>query len=49
MNAILDEPLVTDTDWSAVIIPNATIEDLDELAIAKAKVMFKKVHNRIPV
>lgn len=48
MNAILDEPLVTDTDWSAVIVPNATIEDLDELAIAKAKVMFKKVHNRIP-
>jgi len=48
MNAILDEPLVTDTDWSAVIVPNATIDDLDELAIAKAKVMFKKVHNRIP-
>lgn len=48
MNAILDEPLVTDTDWSAVIVPNATINDLDELAIAKAKVMFKKVHNRIP-
>ena len=48
MNAILDEPLVTDTDWSAVIVPNATIEDFDELAIAKAKVMFKKVHNRIP-
>ena len=47
-NAILDEPLVTDTDWSAVIVPNATIDDLDELAIAKAKVMFKKVHNRIP-
>ena len=48
MNAILDEPLVTDTDWSAVIVPNTTIDDLDELAIAKAKVMFKKVHNRIP-
>lgn len=48
MNAILDEPLVTDTDWSAVIVPNATIDDLDELAVAKAKVMFKKVHNRIP-
>lgn len=48
MNAILDEPLVTDTDWSAVIVSNATIDDLDELAIAKAKVMFKKVHNRIP-
>lgn len=48
MNAILDEPLVTDTDWSAVIVQNATIDDLDEVAIAKAKVMFKKVHNRIP-
>ena len=48
MNAILDEPLVTDTDWSAVIVSNATIDDLDELAIAKAKVMFKKVHTRIP-
>lgn len=48
MNSILDEPLVTDTDWSAVIVPNATIDDLDELAVAKAKVMFKKVHNRIP-
>ena len=48
MNAILDEPLVTDIDWSAMIVPNATIDDLDELAVAKAKVMFKKVHNRIP-
>ena len=48
MNAILDEPLVTDTDWSAVIVSNATIDDLDEVAIAKAKVMFKKIHNRIP-
>ena len=48
MNAILDEPLVTDTDWSAVIVSNATIDDLDEVAIAKAKVMFKKVHSRIP-
>ena len=48
LNAILDEPLFTDTDWSAVIVPNATIEDLDEVAIAKAKVMFKKVHSRIP-
>ena len=48
LNAILDEPLFTDTDWSAVIVPNATINDLDEIAIAKAKVMFKKVHSRIP-
>lgn len=48
LNAILDEPLIIDTDWSAVIVQNATIDDLDEVAIAKAKVMFKKVHSRIP-
>lgn len=48
LHTILDEPLVTDTDWSAVIVPNATIDDLDEVAIAKARVMFKKVHSRIP-
>ncbi|MBD5211297.1 MAG: AAA family ATPase, partial [Bacteroidales bacterium] len=35
-------------DWSAEIVPKATIDDLDEVAIAKAKMMFKKVHNRIP-
>ena len=45
---ILDEREST-YDWSAVVVEDATIEDLDELAIAKAKVMFKKVHNRIPV
>ena len=48
LNAILDEPLFTGSDWSAEIVPNATIDDLDEVAIAKARVMFKKVHNRIP-
>ncbi len=48
LNAILDEPLFTGSDWSAEIVPNATIDDLDELAIAKARVMFKKVHSRIP-
>ncbi len=35
-------------DWSAEIVPNATIDDLDEVAIAKARMMFKKVHSRIP-
>ncbi len=35
-------------DWSAEIIPDATIDDLDEVAIAKARKMFKKVHSRIP-
>jgi ATP-dependent DNA helicase RecG len=31
-------------DWTAQLVPNATIDDLDDLAIATAKVMFKKVH-----
>ena len=35
-------------DWSAEVIEDATIEDLDEVAIAKARKMFKKVHSRIP-
>lgn len=35
-------------DWSAALVPNATIDDLDEVAIAKARKMFKKVHSRIP-
>lgn len=48
MAAILDEPIFNDTDWSAQIVSDATIEDLDEVAIAKARKMFKKVHNRIP-
>lgn len=37
-----------DPDWSAEIVSDATIEDLDEVAIAKARKMFKKVHTRIP-
>lgn len=36
-------------DWSAEIVPNAMLDDLDEVAIAKARKMFKKVHSRIPV
>ena len=48
MSAILDEPIFCETDWSAQIVPDATIDDLDEVAIAKARKMFKKVHNRIP-
>ena len=35
-------------DWSAQIVADAMIEDLDEVAIAKARMMFKKVHSRIP-
>ncbi|MBR6282787.1 MAG: putative DNA binding domain-containing protein [Muribaculaceae bacterium] len=32
-------------DWSAQLVPNASIDDLDELAIATARVMYKKVHS----
>lgn len=31
-------------DWSAELVESATIEDLDELALATARIMFKKVH-----
>ena len=48
MTAILDEPIFHETDWSSQIVPDATIEDLDEVAVAKARKMFKKVHSRIP-
>lgn len=43
--AILEEPVFAAKDWSAEIAPNATIADLDELAVAKARIMFKKVHS----
>ena len=48
MSAILDEPIFSETDWSAQIVADAMIEDLDEVAIAKARMMFKKVHSLIP-
>lgn len=36
-------------DWSAEIVPDATIADLDELALATARIMYKKVHgSKIP-
>jgi len=47
--AILEEPVFETKDWSAEIVPNAVLTDLDELAVAKARVMFKKVHaSKIP-
>lgn len=47
--AILEEPVFEAKDWSAEIVPNAVLTDLDELAVAKAHVMFKKVHaSKIP-
>lgn len=42
---ILEEPVFKAKDWSAEIVPNATMADLDELAVAKARIMFKKVHS----
>lgn len=48
MAVILEEPIYTAKDWSAEIVPNANINDLDEVAIAKARKMYKKVHDRIP-
>ena len=48
MSTLLDKPIFSETDWSAQIVSDATIDDLDEVAIAKARMMFKKVHSRIP-
>ena len=48
MSVILEEPIYTAKNWSAEIVPDATIDDFDEVAIAKARMMFKKVHSRIP-
>lgn len=42
-DAIRQQPPIP--DWTAQLVPNATINDLDELAVATAKVMFKKVHS----
>ena len=36
------------SDWSARIVKDATLDDLDELAVAKARIQYKKVHERIP-
>lgn len=48
MAVILEEPIYTAKDWSAEIASDATVDDLDEVAVAKARMMFKKVHSRIP-
>lgn len=46
LNAILEEnsPVF---DWSAEIIQNATLEDLDATALAKARTEYKTVHPRL--
>lgn len=46
LNAILEENSRT-VDWSAQIIPNATIDDLDPRALEKARSEYKVVHPRL--
>jgi ATP-dependent DNA helicase RecG len=42
LEAILREPILTNDDWSAQIVPNASIDDLEPLAIEKARKEFKE-------
>ena len=44
-SAILSEPLSNIEDWSAAIVPDAAIDDLDPAAIAKARENYK---NKFP-
>ena len=39
----------TYADWSAAVVPEATLKDLDPDALAKARVEYKKKHPRQPV
>lgn len=43
-DAILREPISRSEDWSAQIIPAATLSDLEPIAIAKARVEYKEKH-----
>ncbi len=43
MDEIRNQP--PKNDWSAELVPNATLADLDELALASARIMYKKVHS----
>lgn len=43
MDAILSEPLI-EKDWTATIIPDATLDDLDPDAIAMAREKYKEVY-----
>ncbi|MBL4862235.1 MAG: putative DNA binding domain-containing protein [Crocinitomicaceae bacterium] len=45
-DAILKEPIELNDDWSAQIINGATIADLDEEAITKAREEYKKKNSR---
>ena len=46
LNAILEENSPT-FDWSAEIVPNATLEDLDSKALAKARAEYKTIHPKL--
>ena len=46
LNAILEENSPS-FDWSSEIVPNATLEDLDSKALAKARAEYKTVHPRL--
>lgn len=46
LQAILEE-LPNIKDWSAEIVPDATLKDLDDMALAKARIQYAKVHSRI--
>lgn len=43
-DVILKEPISISEDWSAKIIPTATLDDLDPKAIAKAREEYKEKH-----
>ncbi len=45
-DAILREPLSVSEDWSAMIISSASINDLDPLAIEKARFEYKKKNQK---
>lgn len=44
---VILEELPNIKDWSAEKVPEATLNDLDELALAKARIQYAKVHSRI--
>lgn len=45
-DAILKEPIFIHNDWSAQIVPNATLDDLDPQAIKKARKEYKEKNPR---
>jgi len=45
-DSILKEPLAMKEDWSAQIIPHASIDDLDAMALLKAREEFKEKNPR---